>query len=174
MRCRALQTTDSARHLAYRWTRCDVGTSVKPLQSGKPQVACCLLALLLPLPAHPTPRWLSPSAGVPWEWGHTVCPLSTAASGSLCRHVRRSHLVTARRSLVVYCQHRVSFRCPLSGRAIGLARGLSGVSISLKELALGFTDSTVILFLFHGYTHVYTVHGGLPSPSLEFCFPCHC
>lgn len=49
---------------------------------------------------------------------------------------------------MVYCQHGVSFRCPLSGQAIGLARGLSGVSISLKELALGLTDSTVTCFCF--------------------------
>lgn len=74
---------------------------------------------------------------------------------------------------MVYCQHGVSLRCPLSGQAIGLTRCLSGVSISL-ELALGFTNCTVILFLFHGYTKVYTVHCGLPSPSLEFCFHCHC
>lgn len=71
---------------------------------------------------------------------------------------------------MVYCQHGVSLRCPLSGQAIGLARGLPGVLISLKELALGFADSTVTLFLFHGYTEVYTVHCGLPSSSLDSAF----
>lgn len=168
-----MQTTDSARHLACRWTRCDVGTSVKPLQSGKPQVACCLLALLLPFLPTPHPGGFLPRLESPGNGSHRVS-----------------------------AQHRC-FRPPVSARpsvAPGHSQAVVGGLLSAPSVfqmssvrsghrprqrlvrCFDFPQRTSSWLhrlhcypvLFHGYTNVYTVHGGLPSPSLEFCFPCHC